>query len=162
MTLFGGVRSVPAPYACTLLTAALCSHRKVNAVQFPSMLQANSLPRVLQGIVIGALATMFFGFTWGGWITGGTAWKIAQQEAKEAVVAALAPICVNNFRNSANAPEKLIELNKFTVVWDRGAFVEKGGWATMPGAISPDTEVARVCANMLGRLDRLDPKSATH
>ena len=107
-------------------------------------------------MAIGVVATIFIGFSWGGWVTGGTARKIAQQEAKDAVVAALAPICVNNFRNSSNAAERLEELNRFTLVWDRGAYVEKGGWATMPGATLPDTEVARTCANMLGRLNSLE------
>jgi len=120
------------------------------------MLQVDSLPRVMQGMAIGAIATMFIGFSFGGWVTGGTAWKMSQQKAKDAVVAVLAPICVDNFQNSANADEKLIELNRFTLIWDRGAFVEKGGWATMPGAASPETGVARTCANMLGRLNSIE------
>ena len=112
------------------------------------------------GTVGGAIALSIVGFSWGGWVTGSAAEASAKQRSETAVVSALVPICVDNFRNSANAPEKLIELNKFTLIWDRGAYVEKGGWATMPGAAAPDTEVARACANMLGRLDRMDPKNA--
>ena len=106
-------------------------------------------------MAIGAVATMLIGFYWGGLVTGGTAWKMAQQDSKNAVVAALAPICVDRFQRGANAPEKLIELNKITYVWDRDVFIERGGWATMPGATSPDTAVARACAEMLGNLSKL-------
>ena len=106
-------------------------------------------------MAIGAVATTFIGFYWGGWVTGGTAWKMAQQDATDAVVAALAPICVDKFQRSASAPENLIELNKIIYVWDRDVFIEKGGWATMPGATSPDTAVARACAEMLINLSKL-------
>ncbi len=119
------------------------------------MLQGKSLTRLLQGVAIGAVATMFIGFYWGGWVTGGTAWKMAQQDSKNAVVAALAPICVDRFQRAANAPEKLIEFNRITYVWDRDVFIERGGWATMPGATSPDTAVARACAEMLGNLSKV-------
>ena len=88
-------------------------------MQAPSMLKGQSLTRLSQGMAIGAVATMLIGFYWGGWVTTGTAWKMAQQDSKNAVVAALAPICVDRFQRAANAPEKLIELNKITYVWDR-------------------------------------------
>ncbi len=106
-------------------------------------------------MAIGAVATMFIGFYWGGWVTDGTVWKIAQQDAKNAVVASLAPICVDKFQRAENAPDKLIELNKIRFVWDREVFIENGGWATMPGATSSDTAVARACAEMLGSLSKL-------
>jgi hypothetical protein len=118
-------------------------------MQVPSILQGESLTRLMQGIAIGAVATMFIGFYWGGWVTGSTAWKMAQRDAKEATIAALAPICVDKFQRAANASEKLIELNKIRFVWDRDVFIEMGGWATMPGATAPDTAVAQACAEML-------------
>ncbi len=85
-------------------------------MQVPTMFQGESLTRLIQGMAIGAVATMFIGFYWGGWVTGGTAWKIAQQDAKNAVVASLAPICVDKFQRAENAPDKLIELNKIRFV----------------------------------------------
>jgi hypothetical protein len=124
-------------------------------MQVPSILQGEPLTRLIQGIAIGAVATMIIGFYWGGWVTGGTARKMAQQDAKVATIAALAPICVDKFQHAVNAPEKLIELNKIIYVWDRDVFIEKGGWATMPGTTSPDTAVARACAEMLGNLSKL-------
>jgi hypothetical protein len=88
------------------------------------------------------------GFTWGGWVTGGTAEAQAKQRADRAVVAALTPICVDKFRQQANAASSLVELQKISS-WQQGTFVEKGGWATMPGATAPESGVASACAEIL-------------
>src|SRR5689334_23437732 len=136
--------------------AAACdsrsSHRKAKAMELPSILQGDSLTRLLQGAAAGAAVTMFIGFNWGGWALGSTVDKVAKDRADSAVVVALAPICVDKFRQAANASENLSELNKISYAWDRGTFVEKGGWATMPGSASPDSTVARACAEMIATL----------
>jgi hypothetical protein len=118
-------------------------------MQVPSILQGESLTRLLQGIGIGAVATVVVGFYWGGWVTGGTAWQTAQREAKQAVVTALVPICVEKFRQAADSPAKLIELKKISYSWEQGSFIEKGGWALMPGSNTADSGVARACAETL-------------
>jgi len=41
------------------------------------MLQGESLKRLLQGAVTGAIVTMFVGFYWGGWSLGSTAYRMA-------------------------------------------------------------------------------------
>lgn len=33
----------------------------------------------------------------------------------------------------------------------RGSFIEKGGWATLPGSTTLSPGVARACADVLGR-----------
>ena len=58
-------------------------------MQLPSMLQGESLKRLLQGAAVGAVATMFVGFYWGGWSLGSTADKMAKERSELAVVAAL-------------------------------------------------------------------------
>jgi hypothetical protein len=121
-------------------------------MELPSILQGESLTRLMQGAAAGAILTMIVGFNWGGWALGSTVDKVAKDRADSAVVVALAPICVDKFRQAANAPENLSALNKISYAWDRGTFVEKGGWATMPGAASPDSAVARACAEMIGTL----------
>jgi hypothetical protein len=121
-------------------------------MELPSILQGPSLTRLLQGAAAGAVVTLIVGFNWGGWTLGSTVEKVAKDRADAAVVAALVPICVDNFRQAANATANLSELNKISYAWDRGTFVEKGGWATMPGAPSPDLAVARACAEMLSNL----------
>jgi hypothetical protein len=47
-------------------------------MQVPSMLQGESLTRLLQGAAAGAVATIFIGFNWGGWSLGSTADKMAK------------------------------------------------------------------------------------
>jgi len=115
------------------------------------ILQGASLMRLIQGIAIGAVATMFIGFYWGGWVTGGSAWKMAQRDAKEAAIAALAPICVDKFQNQADAEKNLGTLKKISS-WQQASFIERGGWATMPGATTTDLGVAQACAELLGNL----------
>ena len=118
-------------------------------MEVPSILQGQSLTRLVQGAVVGAIATMIVGFNWAGWTLGSTAETATRDGAASAVVAALAPICADRFRQAADANVNLTALNKITYAWDRGTFVEKGGWATMPGAASPGTGVAGACAELL-------------
>jgi hypothetical protein len=103
------------------------------------------------GAIGGAIAVAIVGFTWGGWVTGGTAETVAKERADAAVVKALTPICVDNFRESADASARQLELKKASY-WQRADFVEKHGWATMPGSSSPHEGVARACAEMISNL----------
>lgn len=104
----------------------------------------------LWGVAGGAAALAIIGFGWGGWITGGTSEASARVRADDAAVAALAPVCAERFLRAADAPVHLAELKKADS-WSQGSFVEKGGWATMPGTQTPDrvTAVARACAVLL-------------
>ena len=54
-------------------------------MQLPSILQGESLTRLLQGAAAGAVATMFVGFYWGGWSLGSTADKMAKERSDLAV-----------------------------------------------------------------------------
>ena len=103
------------------------------------------------GAVGGAIALAIVGFTWGGWVTGANADLKAKQMASSAVVSALAPICVDKFRAQADSGASLAEMKKVSS-WQQGSFIEKGGWATLPGNASPDTAVARACAEMVAKL----------
>ena len=105
---------------------------------------------VLWGIAGGAVAAAIIGFTWGGWVTGSKAEAEATQRANTAVVVALAPACVEKFRGTADVAANLAELKKADS-WSQGAFIEKGGWATLPGKIAPDqvSAVAKACAGLL-------------
>jgi hypothetical protein len=118
-------------------------------MQVPSILQRESRTRLLQGIAIGALASMVIGFSWGGWTTGRTANKMADQRADTAVVAALTPICVEKFLQNSDAKANLAVLQKISSTWEQGQYLEKGGWATQPGATSPDYHLGRACAEKL-------------
>ena len=95
--------------------------------------QGESLKRLLQGVAVGAVATLAIGFGWGGWMLGSTAKTLADSTASSAVVAAIAPICVDQFQRCADAEVNLTTLKK-TDSWQQAAYVEKGGWAVMPGS----------------------------
>ena len=110
-------------------------------------LPTNTKPWI-QGAVVGAVAAAVIGFSWGGWVTGGSSDKRAAAAAHDANVSALASICADRFRAQADAPGKLVELGKVSS-WDRGNFIEKSGFALMPGNKTADSDVARACAESL-------------
>ena len=66
----------------------------------------------------------------------------------DAVVAALAPICVERFRAQ---PDAVVKADVFikSSSWERGNMVEKSGFATMPGSNTTDLDVAGACAEIL-------------
>jgi hypothetical protein len=103
------------------------------------------------GAVVGAVAITIVGF-WGlGWTLGSTAERMANERAEAATVTALMPVCVAGFEAQPDAATKLIALKK-AASWDRQSFIEKGGWATMPGSNAPNSAVARACAEKLGKV----------
>jgi len=126
---------------------------KGNHMALPAILQGDSLTRLLQGAAAGAVATLVIGFTWGGWVTGGTAREKAQKDVSTALVSALSPICVDRFQHSAEAASNLIEFKKVSS-WQQSSFIEKGGWATMPGGEPESAAVAQACATMLSSLQK--------
>ena len=95
-----------------------------------------------------AVFTMIVGFGWGGWVTGGTARQTAQAIAHDAVVQRLASICVVQSARDPAKAQKLVALREESA-WQRGEYVGKQGWATMPGEQEPDSTVARACATLL-------------
>lgn len=110
-------------------------------------LPTNTKPWI-QGAVVGAIATAIIGFSWGGWVTGGSSDKRAAVAAHDATVMALASVCAERFRAQGDAAAKIGELSKVSS-WERGNFIEKSGFALMPGDKTADTDVARACAESL-------------
>jgi hypothetical protein len=107
--------------------------------------EARATKKVVFGFAVAAVVlTLIVGFNWGGWVTGGS----AQAMAKEAVVQRLAAVCVAQFDQNLGKDQKLTEL-KDTSTWQRRAYVEKQGWATMPGEEKPNSKVADECAKRL-------------
>ena len=82
---------------------------------------------------------------------GGTAKQMADKNASAAVVAILAPMCADKFRQGADASANMAELKKVSS-WMQDSYIEKGGWATFPGNGSPDRSVAQACATLLTAL----------
>lgn len=102
----------------------------------------------LLGAVGGAIALAIVGFSWGGWVTGTSAERAATQRAETAVVAALLPVCVAKFKAATDVAVHVAALKK-TNSWEQGSYVEKGGWANMPGSTTANTDLARACAEAL-------------
>src|ERR1700730_7939206 len=94
-------------------------------MQLPSILQGESLTRLLQGAAAGAVAIMFVGFYWGGWSLGSTADKMAKERSDLAVVSALAPVCADKFRALPDADAKKLALSKVDS-WKRRDEFPKG------------------------------------
>ena len=105
----------------------------------------------LWGAVGGGIVLAIIGFAWAGWVTGSSAQKMAEELAQNTVVARLAPICVEQFNQDSEKDQKLTTL-KETKSWERDDYVEKQGWATMPGENEADSKVAAKCAELLAEL----------
>lgn len=112
-------------------------------MQMPSQLSP-----AIWGALGGAAAVAIIGFSYGGWVTAGTAETLANQRATSAVVTALAPICAANFNRSVDAPTQLAALKKVST-WEQAAFIAKGGWAVMPGTAKVDDAMATSCATLI-------------
>jgi hypothetical protein len=109
-----------------------------------------SLKPGIWGAVTGAAAISVIGFSSFGWTLGSTAERMAREQAHTAVVAVLAPICVEKFQHQADAATKLNEFKRVPSWWDRRSIIEKGGWATMPGTDAPSSAVVTACSERLG------------
>ena len=63
---------------------------------------------------------------------------------------ALTPVCVEKFKHAEGVAANLVALKKVDS-WSQGDFVEKGGWARVPGSGTPEqvSAVAKACAVLL-------------
>ena len=96
------------------------------------------------GLICGAVIAIIIGFAWGGWST----FRATQKMSEEAVLASQAAICVAQFMKEPNYKEKLKELWELSS-YQRGDFIEKGGWDKMPGQEKAGYLVSRACADGL-------------
>jgi hypothetical protein len=122
-------------------------------VQLPAILEGASLTRLLQGAAVGAIATIIIGFSWGGWMLGSTAKKLASDETRSAIVTVAAPACAEHFANKAN-DEKWAEYQKVDT-WRRDTYIKDAGYATMTGLAndySTSSAIADACVKALNKL----------
>ena len=122
-------------------------------MQVPSILQGESLKRLLQGAAAGAVATIVVGFSWGGWSLSSTVDAIAKARSELAVVAALAPVCSDKFRALPDAEAKKVALSKVDSWKRRDEFPKE--FVTLPGESYPSSALVDACYTLL-----LAPKSA--
>ena len=106
---------------------------------------------LIWGVVVGAIVLLIVIFATGWVVTSGSARAKAEEMAEAAVVDRLAPICVAQFLQDPKKEERLKELKEVDS-WKRSEYVQKQGWATMPGEKEPDSKVADECAKRLMEL----------
>jgi hypothetical protein len=123
-------------------------------MQLPSILQGESLTRLLQGAALGAIATMIVGFNWGGWSLGSTTDKLARERSETAVVAALAPVCADKFRALPDAEAKKAALLKVDSWKRRDEFPKE--FVTLPGDSYPNSALVDACYALI-----VAPKAAS-
>ena len=116
-------------------------------MEMPSMLQGESLTRLMQGAAAGAVATIVVGFFWGGWSLASTADRMAKDRSGLAVVAALAPVCADRFRALADFDARKTTLSKVNSWKRRDEFPKE--FVTLPGKSYPDTTLVDACYTLL-------------
>jgi hypothetical protein len=96
-----------------------------------------------------AIVTMSVGFSWGGWVTGGTSQSQAETAGDTARSELAAAICIEKFNAASDRAAQLVTLKAITGTYKKREYVEAGGWATMPGQTQPDRRGAEACATAL-------------
>jgi hypothetical protein len=97
------------------------------------------------------VATMVVGFTWGGWVTGGTAQEMVENAAEEGRAQVAAAVCVETFMAAPDAGLQLTSLKENTSSWRQENFIEEGGWAVI-GDQEYDG-AAELCADRLVEME---------
>ena len=79
------------------------------------------------------------GFSWGGWVTGGSARETAANAAAQARQELAAVVCADRFLAASNAGVQLTALQQIESSYAQTKFVQDGGWATiMPASSTAD------------------------
>jgi hypothetical protein len=107
-------------------------------MQMPTWLKPGLL-----GAGAGAIALAVVGFSWGGWVTGGSAQDMAKKAASAAVASALTPYCVERAGTADGIA--VVTALKAAATYSRKGIVEKAGWATPLGTDKPNADLAQAC-----------------
>jgi hypothetical protein len=93
------------------------------------------------------VATIIVGFSWGGWVTGGSAKEMAEDAAEQGRAEVAAAVCVERFMAATDARPQLASLKETTSSWQQEDFIENGGWAVI--ADQKYGDAAELCAEKL-------------
>jgi hypothetical protein len=110
-----------------------------------------------------AAVAIVVGFAWGGWVTGGTAQKMAEQSAAQARQELASVVCVDRFMAASDVHVQLTALQALERSYQQGKFIEQGPWAIMPVGLSAEPaaalsssdqrKTAALCAETLAKLE---------
>ena len=89
--------------------------------------------------------TIFVGFKWAGWVTGGGARDMAERAAGQSRAELAAVVCVDRFMKAPDAQAQLISLHQ-VASWMRRRHLEDAGWVTLPGSDKPVAAAGELCA----------------
>jgi hypothetical protein len=114
------------------------------------------------------IAATIVGFSWGGWVTGGSAQEMAEDSAAQARQELAAVVCVDRFMAAPDAGVQLTALQEITTSRAQGKFVEDGGWAIIVPASGPtdykaradDRKAAGLCADELAKREMATAEKA--
>jgi hypothetical protein len=109
------------------------------------------------------VAATVVGFSWGGWVTGGSAQAMAEKAAAGARQEVAVVVCVDRFMAAPDAGVQLTALKAITSSYAQGKFVQDGSWAMiMPTSGSADDrKAAGLCAEELAKREIPVTGSAT-
>jgi hypothetical protein len=119
-----------------------------------------------------AVVAVVVGFSWGGWMTGGSAQDMADNSAAQARQELAAVVCVDRFMAAPDAGVQLTALQEITSSYAQGKFLQDGGWATIvpasstadrqasAAASSDDRKTAALCAEELAKREVPPPAEA--
>jgi hypothetical protein len=102
----------------------------------------------IYGAIVGGLLVALVGFSWGGWVTGSGANKMAENMAHDEVMSAMVPVCLEMSREDPERTEKMTAIRD-SVGYNRREAVMASGWATMPGSEKPNRDLAQECLKEL-------------
>jgi hypothetical protein len=114
------------------------------------------------------IAALIVGFSWGGWVTGGSAREMAEESAAQARQQLASVVCVDRFMAAPDAGDQLTALKDIESPYGQSKFVADGGWAIIVPASSPtdyttrtdDSKAAGLCAAELAKREMPAAKKA--
>jgi hypothetical protein len=99
-----------------------------------------------------SVLTMVVGFTLGGWVTGGSAERMAAEARTGGKAELAASVCAANFRMAPTAVSDHAELVRLSSMRQR-QFVQDQPWAQVPGAEAVSRASAELCARIITQID---------
>jgi hypothetical protein len=114
------------------------------------MKNAQWIKSAVGGAIVGAIATIAVGFTFGGWITRGTSDRLIASNMSDGIALALTPYCLEKSKDEPQVVKVMAEY-KAAPAYSRRTLVEKSGWATPLGAEEPNAALAAACSNALAK-----------
>ena len=103
------------------------------------------------GFAIGAVVVLVVGFKADVLVTNSSAVEMAASQSREAVVNALTPFCIKAAHTDPDFQKKYASIIKGST-WNHYEGIMKSGWATLPGSLEANEDVAGACASKLAEI----------